>query len=169
MGPLATQAQIDNIHATVADATANGATLIYGGKTPQGHDNGWYIEPTIVDCPNQQIGVVQNELFGPVVSALTFHDEADALSQANDTRFGLAAGIFTRDGGRALRVSKAVRAGIVWVNTYRMVSPLAPFGGYKDSGYGRESGMQAIYDYTRPKTVWLNTSAEPITDPFVMR
>jgi len=169
MGPLATQAQIDNIHATVADATANGATLIYGGKTPPGHDNGWYIEPTIVDCPNQQIGVVQNELFGPVVSALTFHDEADALSQANDTRFGLAAGIFTRDIGRALRVSKAVRAGIVWVNTYRMVSPLAPFGGYKDSGYGRESGMQAIYDYTRPKTVWLNTSAEPITDPFVMR
>jgi acyl-CoA reductase-like NAD-dependent aldehyde dehydrogenase len=169
MGPLATQAQIDNIHAAIADATANGATLIYGGKTPQGHDNGWYIEPTIVDCPNQRIGVVQNELFGPVVSALTFHDEADALSQANDTRFGLAAGIFTRDVGRALRVSKAVRAGIVWVNTYRMVSPLAPFGGYKDSGYGRESGMQAIYDYTRPKTVWLNTSAEPITDPFVMR
>jgi len=169
MGPLATQAQIDNIHATVADATANGATLIYGGKTPQGHDDGWYIEPTIVDCPNQQIGIVQNELFGPVVSALTFHDEADALSQANDTRFGLAAGIFTRDVGRALRVSKAVRAGIVWVNTYRMVSPLAPFGGYKDSGYGRESGMQAIYDYTRPKTVWLNTSAEPITDPFIMR
>jgi aldehyde dehydrogenase (NAD+) len=169
MGPLATQAQIDNIHATVADATANGATLIYGGKTPQGHENGWYIEPTIVDCPNQQIGIVQNELFGPVVSALTFHDEADALSQANDTRFGLAAGIFTRDVGRALRVSKAVRAGIVWVNTYRMVSPLAPFGGYKDSGYGRESGMQAIYDYTRPKTVWLNTSAEPITDPFIMR
>jgi len=169
MGPLATQAQIDNIHATVADATANGATLIYGGKTPQGHSNGWYIEPTIVDCPNQQIGIVQNELFGPVVSALTFHDEADALSQANDTRFGLAAGIFTRDVGRALRVSKAVRAGIVWVNTYRMVSPLAPFGGYKDSGYGRESGMEAIYDYTRPKTVWLNTSAEPITDPFVMR
>jgi acyl-CoA reductase-like NAD-dependent aldehyde dehydrogenase len=169
MGPLATQAQIDNIHAAIADATANGATLIYGGKTPQGHDNGWYIEPTIVDCPNQRIGVVQNELFGPVVSALTFHDEADALSQANDTRFGLAAGIFTRDVGRALRVSKAVRAGIVWVNTYRMVSPLAPFGGYKDSGYGRESGMQAIYDYTRSKTVWLNTSAEPITDPFVMR
>ena len=169
MGPLATQAQIDNIHATVTDATANGASLIYGGKTPQGQDNGWYIEPTIVDCPNQEIGIVQNELFGPVVSALTFHDEADALSQANNTRFGLAAGIFTRDVGRALRVSKAVRAGIVWVNTYRMVSPLAPFGGYKDSGYGRESGMEAIYDYTRPKTVWLNTSAEPITDPFVMR
>ena len=169
MGPLATQAQLDNIRSTLADASEHGAELIYGGGVPAGLDKGLYIEPTIVDCPNQDIGIVRNELFGPVVSALRFRDEAEALAMANDTRFGLACGIFSRDIGRALRVSKAIRAGIVWVNTYRMVSPIAPFGGYKDSGYGRESGMDAIYDYTRPKTVWLNTSPDPISDPFVMQ
>ncbi len=169
MGPLATEAQLSNIQSTLADATANGADLLYGGNMPQGLETGWYIEPTIVDCPHQDISIVRKELFGPVVSALGFKDETEALMLANDTNFGLASGIFTRDVGRALRVSKAIRAGIVWVNTYRVVSPIAPFGGYKDSGYGRESGMEAIYDYTRPKTVWLNTSPEPIADPFVMR
>jgi len=169
MGPLATEAQLSNIQSTLADATANGADLRYGGNTPPGLETGWYIEPTIVDCPHQDISIVRKELFGPVVSALGFKDETEALMLANDTNFGLASGVFTRDVGRALRVSKAIRAGIVWVNTYRVVSPIAPFGGYKDSGYGRESGMEAIYDYTRPKTVWLNTSSEPIADPFVMR
>jgi len=169
MGPLATEAQLSNIQSTLADATANGADLRYGGNTPPGLETGWYIEPTIVDCPHQDISIVRNELFGPVVSALGFKDETEALMLANDTNFGLASGVFTRDVGRALRVSKAIRAGIVWFNTYRVVSPIAPFGGYKDSGYGRESGMEAIYDYTRPKTVWLNTSSEPIADPFVMR
>ena len=169
MGPLATEAQLSNIRSTLADATANGADLLYGGNTPQGLETGWYIEPTIVDCPHQDISIVRKELFGPVVSALGFKDETEALMLANDTNFGLASGVFTRDVGRALRVSKAIRAGIVWVNTYRVVSPIAPFGGYKDSGYGRESGMEAIYDYTRPKTVWLNTSSAPIADPFVMR
>ena len=169
MGPLATEAQLSNIRSTLADATANGADLLYGGNTPQGLETGWYIEPTIVDCPHQDISIVRKELFGPVVSALGFKDETEALMLANDTNFGLASGVFTRDVGRALRVSKAIRAGIVWGNTYRVVSPIAPFGGDKDSGYGRESGMEAIYDYTRPKTVWLNTSSEPIADPFVMR
>jgi len=169
MGPLATEAQLTNIKSTLADADVQGARILFGGNTPAGLDTGWYIEPTVVDCPTQDIGVVRNELFGPVVSALTFRSEEEALRIANDTNFGLASGIFTRDVGRALRVSKAIRAGIVWVNTYRAVSPVAPFGGFKDSGYGRESGMEAIYDYTRPKTVWLNTSADPIADPFVMQ
>ena len=169
MGPLATWAQLDNIDSTVADAKANGATLIHGGQQPAGMGDGWYYEPTVVACPDQQLGIVQRELFGPVVSALRFTDEAHALQLANDSRFGLAAGVFTADIGRALRITKGIRSGIVWVNTYRMVSPLAPFGGYKDSGYGRESGLEAIYDYTRPKTVWLNTSPDPIADPFVMQ
>ena len=113
--------------------------------------------------------IVGTELFGPVLSVLRFNDENEVLQLANDSQFGLAAGVFTRDGARALRMTKALRAGIVWVNTYRVVSPIAEFGGFKESGYGRESGMQAIYDYTRPKTAWLNISDAPLTNPFVMR
>jgi acyl-CoA reductase-like NAD-dependent aldehyde dehydrogenase len=100
---------------------------------------------------------------------LRFKSEEEVIGLANDTRYGLAAGIFTRNGARALRVTRRIRAGIVWVNTYRVVSPIAEFGGFKESGYGRESGLQAIYDYTRPKTVWINTSDEPLSNPFVMR
>ena len=169
MGPLATLGQLQNIQSAVADATSNGALLMHGGQQPDGLGNGWFYEPTVVACPNQDLQIVRDELFGPVVSALRFHDESEAIRLANDTRFGLAAGIFSNDVGRALRVTKAIRCGIIWVNTYRVVSPLAPFGGYKNSGYGRESGLQAIYDYTRTKTIWLNTSPEPIADPFVMQ
>ena len=169
MGPLATQAQLDRIEETVAHAIENGGTLISGGRRPDGLEKGWYYEPTIVACPNQELKIVREEMFGPVLSVLKFKDEQEAIALGNDTRFGLASGVFTRDIGRALRVTKALRTGIVWVNTYRMVSPMAPFGGYKDSGHGRESGLEAIYDYTRVKTVWLNTSADPIDDPFRMQ
>ncbi|HIC29354.1 MAG TPA: aldehyde dehydrogenase family protein, partial [Rhodospirillales bacterium] len=169
MGPLATLGQLRNIQNALAEATSSGARLVHGGQQPEGLGDGWYYEPTVVACPSQNLGIVRNELFGPVVSALRFRDEEEAIRLANDSRFGLAAGVFSGNIGRALRVTQALRCGIVWVNTYRMVSPLAPFGGYKNSGYGRESGLQAIYDYTRPKTVWLNTSPDPIADPFVMQ
>ena len=104
-----------------------------------------------------------------MLSVLRFSSEEQVIDLANDTKYGLAAGIFTKNSARSLRVAKAVRAGIVWVNTYRAVSPIAEFGGFKESGYGRESGLQAVMDYTRPKTVWINTSDEPMANPFVMR
>ena len=169
MGPLATTGQLARIAAEIARATDEGGTLLHGGKRPAALAPGWFFEPTIIACPRQDLHIVDTELFGPVLSVLRFKDEAEALRLANDTRHGLAAGIFTRDGARALRVARAVRAGIVWVNTYRVVSPIAAFGGVKESGYGREAGYQAIYDYTRAKTVWINTSSEPLANPFVMR
>ncbi len=169
MGPLATLNQLKHIENQVSIARDEGAQIHHGGARPPELNAGWYYQPTIVECPDQKLTIVDTELFGPVVSVLRFKDEEEVVRLANDTKYGLACGIFTQDVGRAHRVAKAVRAGIVWVNTYRVVSPIAEFGGFKDSGYGRESGYQAIYDYTRPKTVWINTSAEPLTNPFVMR
>jgi aldehyde dehydrogenase (NAD+) len=113
--------------------------------------------------------IVDTELFGPVLAVQRFRTEAEALTLANDTQHGLAAGIFTRDSMRSLRMSKKIRAGIVWVNTYRAISPIAAFGGMKNSGYGRESGFQALHAYTRPKTVWMNMSDDPIANPFKPR
>ena len=130
MGPLATLGQLHNIQNALAEATSSGARLVHGGQQPEGLGDGWYYEPTVVACPSQNLGIVRNELFGPVVSALRFRDEEEAIRLANDSRFGLAAGVFSGNLGRALRVTQALRCGIVWVNTYRMVSPLAPFGGY---------------------------------------
>jgi acyl-CoA reductase-like NAD-dependent aldehyde dehydrogenase len=169
MGPLATAAQLTHIEKQVDIAKTEGATIAHGGKRPAHLNAGWYYEPTIVECSDQHNTIVDTELFGPVLSVLRFESEEQVIGLANDTKYGLATGIFSRDVGRALRVSKAIRAGIVWINTYRVVSPIAEFGGYKNSGYGRESGFQAIYDYTRPKTVWINTSSEPMANPFVMR
>lgn len=169
MGPLATKEQLSRIAVEVAHAQEQGGKLLTGGNRPASPNRGWYYEPTIVECPDQKMRIVDTELFGPVLSVLRFKSEEDVVRLANDTRYGLAAGIFTRNGARALRVTRAIRAGIVWVNTYRVVSPIAEFGGFKESGYGRESGLQAVYDYTRPKTVWINTSDKPLSNPFVMR
>ena len=169
MGPLATTAQLERIEKEVAFAQEEGGKLLHGGRRPAQPNRGWYYEPTIIECPDQKLRIVDTELFGPVLSVLRFETEEEVIKLANDTNYGLAAGIFTRDGARSLRVARATRAGIVWINTYRVVSPIAEFGGFKDSGYGRESGFQAIYDYTRQKTVWINTSSAPMSNPFVMR
>ncbi|WP_120501593.1 aldehyde dehydrogenase [Roseovarius sp. EL26] len=168
MGPLCTRGQVDNIEKEVAYAVEQGAKLVCGGKRADASSD-LFFEPTILDCPSSDLKIVDTELFGPVLSVLRFKTEAEALALANDTEHGLAAGIFTRNSARALRMSRAVRAGIVWVNTYRVISPVAEFGGMKSSGYGRESGFQAVYDYTRPKTVWMNLSEEPIANPFQPR
>ncbi len=169
MGPLCTTAQLDHIEREVAFAQEQGGKLLHGGKQPENMGDGLFYQPTIIDCPRQDLRIVDTELFGPVLSVIRFKDENEVIALANDTKHGLAAGIFTRDSARSIRVAKAVRAGIVWVNTYRVVSPIAEFGGFKGSGYGRESGFQAMYDYTRPKTIWMNMSSTPMANPFVMR
>ena len=169
MGPLATPGQLARIEREVAFAQEQGGKLLTGGQRPAEHNRGFFYEPTIIECRDQSARIVDTELFGPVLSVLRFKDEAEVVRMANDTKHGLAAGVFTRNGATALRVTKQLRAGIVWVNTYRVVSPMAEFGGFKESGYGRESGLQAIYDYTRPKTVWINTSDQPMSNPFIMR
>ena len=168
MGPLCTLGQMARVEAEVAKAQLQGGTVLCGGKRPDGLIGNYY-EPTIIECPRQDLDIVDTEMFGPVLSVLRFKTEAEVIALANDTVHGLAAGVFTQDSARSLRVARAIEAGIVWVNTYRVVSPIAEFGGNKGSGYGRESGFQAMYDYTRPKTIWMNTSSEPMSDPFVMR
>jgi aldehyde dehydrogenase (NAD+) len=103
------------------------------------------------------------------MSMLTFSEEQEAIDMANNTDYGLGSGVFTDNLARAHRVSKKIRAGICWINSYRAISPIAPFGGYKQSGYAREAGLQSINDYLRTKTTWINISNEPMANPFVMR
>ncbi len=169
MGPLATTAQLERCERVIADSIKQGATLITGGRRPAPFTQGNYFEPTLLSCPNQTIKSVKTELFAPVISALKFDTEEQAIEMANDSAFGLGAGIFTENLARAHRVSRQIRAGIIWVNTYRAISPIAPFGGFKQSGGSREAGMDAIFEYTRTKTTWISTSKEPMANPFVMR
>jgi len=167
-GPLCTQQQKTRIQSLVARSLDQGARLLTGHYVID--RPGFYYPPTILDCTAApRAETVVNELFGPVLSVVSFRDEAEAIRLANDTAYGLAAGVFTQNLARAHRVTKALRSGVVWINTYRMVSPLAPFGGYGLSGHGREGGMEAALEFTTTKTVWLRTSDEPIGDPFVMR
>ena len=166
MGPLCTQAQMDVVEREVAHALAEGGRLVAGGSRVEGP--GLFFQPTILEV-EQGARIVRTELFGPVAAAVRFRDEAHALQLANDAEHGLAAGVFTRDAARSLRMSRGLRAGIVWVNTYRVISPVAPFGGFGLSGTGREAGFQAMQDYTRTKTVWMNTADEPLANPFLMR
>lgn len=168
VGPLCTARQRDRIVQIIAQSVAAGARLVTGGKIPEGP--GTFFPPTILDCSAAPTApCVTEELFGPVLSVVTFETEEEALALANGTPYGLASGVFTQSLTRAHRMIRGIRAGIVWINTYRAVSPIAPFGGHGLSGHGREGGLAAALDYTTVKTVWLRTSDDPIPDPFVMR
>jgi len=167
VGPLCTSRQRDHIEKLVAASVNAGAKLVTGGRAIDG--GGFYYQPTILDCDGVNAPSVETELFGPVLSVVSFSCEDEAVTLANATPYGLASGVFTQNLTRAHRMIKQLRAGIVWVNTYRAVSPIAPFGGYGLSGHGREGGLAAALDYTKTKTVWLRTSDDPFPDPFVMR
>jgi (Z)-2-((N-methylformamido)methylene)-5-hydroxybutyrolactone dehydrogenase len=168
IGPMCTARQRDRIVGIVEASLAAGARLITGGKVPGGA--GYFYPPTILDCTDApDAPCLTQEMFGPVLSVMTFQTEAQALQLANDTAYGLASGVFTASLTRAHRMIRGLRAGVVWVNTYRAVSPIAPFGGHGLSGHGREGGLAAALDYTTVKTVWLRTSDDPIPDPFIMR
>ena len=167
LGPLCTKAQIDHITATLVSAKEQGAQIRFGGAAIDRPGN--FMAPTLVEYEDHSIDTLNVELFGPIMSLIPFDSEEEAIDLANSTPFGLGSGIFTQNLARAHRVSSLLKAGICWVNTYRAISPIAPFGGYNHSGYGREAGLDAINDYTRTKTTWINTSAEPMSNPFVMR
>ncbi len=168
MGPLCTKRQRDVALDLIDRSVAQGAKLITGGQSID--REGFFFPPTILDCDKaRNADSLTNEFFGPVLSMVSFKDEDDAIRIANDTKFGLASGVFTQNLTRAHRMIRAIRSGIVWVNTYRAVSPIAPFGGHGLSGHGREGGIEAAMEYTKVKSVWLRTSDDPIPDPFVMR
>ena len=169
LGPLATLKQLKNIQEKIQQTIEQGGRIISGGKKVSSFKNGYYFEPTIIECDKHNLPVAEKELFGPVLSVMKFKNEDQAIELMNDNSFGLAAGIFTENNGIAMRVSKAVQAGIVFVNTYRLISPVAPFGGFKNSGYGRESGLEVMKDYSNIKTTWISTSTEPLSDPFNIR
>lgn len=143
--------------------------MLGGGKAERaGLGDGWFVEPTILTEVSNRMRIAREEVFGPVLSVIPFDTEDEAFAIANDSPYGLAAGLWTSDIGRVFRGSAALEAGTVWVNTYRAVSYMAPFGGYKRSGIGRESGKEALDAYLQTKTVWLDTIGET-ANPFIIR
>ena len=168
MGPLNSFKQLENIEKNIKATVEQGGKIRCGGKRSSISNKGYYFPATIIECKNHNLPTAENELFGPVLSVMKFDTEEDVIKQMNDNKYGLSSGVYTSNLGRGMRVSKAVRAGIVFVNTYRLISPMAPFGGIKDSGYGKEAGIESIKEYTRIKTTWYNSSDKPMTDPFIM-
>jgi aldehyde dehydrogenase (NAD+)/betaine-aldehyde dehydrogenase len=168
MGPLNSFKQLENIEKNIKATINQGGKVRCGGKRSSISNEGYYFPATIIECENHNLPVAENELFGPVLSVMKFEKEEEVINKMNDNKYGLSSGVYTSNFARGLRVSKAIRAGIVFINTYRLISPMAPFGGIKDSGYGKEAGIESIKEYTRIKTTWHNSSDKPMTDPFTM-
>ncbi len=167
MGTVAFEEQLEKIEDYIRIGVESGARIVCGGRRPSDPSlsKGLFIEPTILENVGPTSRTATEEIFGPVLCATRFPDESECIRLANETTYGLAAGIWTRDIQRAHRVASKIRAGTVWINCYRSLSYSAPFGGYKNSGIGRENGIEAMNDYTQVKTVWVETSGK-IRDPF---
>jgi acyl-CoA reductase-like NAD-dependent aldehyde dehydrogenase len=168
MGPLNSFKQLENIEKNIKATVEQGGKIRCGGKRSEISDKGYYFPATIIECDNHNLPTAENELFGPILSVMKFSNEDEVINKMNDNKYGLSSGVYTSNFARGHRMSKAIRAGIVFINTYRLISPMAPFGGIKDSGYGKEAGIESIKDYTRIKTIWSNTSDKPMSDPFTM-
>jgi len=169
VGPVTTRPQFEKIIEYIAIGKKEGAKCVLGGEpyTGPGAKGDQFISPTIFIGVTNDMRIAQEEIFGPVLAVIPFEDEEEAIDIANDVDFGLAAGIWTNDIGRTFRMSEKLKVGTVWVNTYRAVSYTSPFGGYKRSGLGRESGIDAIYDYLQVKSVWIATQTSA-RNPFVI-
>ncbi|WP_233270611.1 aldehyde dehydrogenase [Chachezhania sediminis] len=170
IAPISTAPQMAKIEEYVAIAKGEGAKLVRGGcrASVEGYPNGLFYEPTIFTDVTNDMRIAQEEVFGPVLSIIPFDDEDDAVRIANDTIFGLAAGVWTQNLGRGVRMAERVRAGTVWVNNYRSTSITSPFGGFGHSGIGREGGITGIMEYLELKSVWLSTAVD-IPNPFIRR
>ena len=160
LGSMVDERQLDKVLGYVALGQVEGARVVAGGERVRQETGGYFIPPTILDGVDNGWRVAREEIFGPVLTVTEFDDEADGLAIANDSPFGLAAGIWTRDINRAHRLSRAIRAGVVWVNTFDAADITVPFGGYKQSGFGRDKGMAALDGYTQLKTTWFDLSGD---------
>lgn len=171
VGPVSTRPQLDKVLQYIDIAKREGATCVLGGKRATGAAcaDGWFVEPTIFTGVNNQMRIAREEVFGPVLSVIPFDTDDDAVAIANDTAYGLAAGVWTTSMDRALNLPKRLRAGTVWINAYRVVSYMAPFGGFNDSGIGRENGLDAIREYLETKSVFINPKQGDVPNPFVLR
>ncbi|MEW5420953.1 aldehyde dehydrogenase [Amorphus sp. 3PC139-8] len=170
MGPVATRAQWDKDERMVAQAVDSGAELLAGGRKTQldGFPNGQFFEPTVLGVSDRANPILKDEVFGPVLAVSRFENDEEVVDLANDTEFGLAAGVWTRDLRRAHSMARALQAGTIWINTYRAMAFNSPFGGYKSSGTGRNNGIEAINQYLQTKSVWCELASEA-QDPFVLR
>ncbi|THT96156.1 aldehyde dehydrogenase [Lampropedia puyangensis] len=164
MGPLITARHREGIERYVAMGVEEGGQIRTGGIRPSGSDyeRGWFYTPTIIEGLTNQARIAQEEIFGPVLVAMPFKDETSLIEQANDSVYALAAGVWSRDFKRAWRMGRAVQAGTVWVNTYKQFSISTPFGGWRDSGLGREKGREGIFQYMEQKSMYWGTNELPI-------